>query len=343
MKALSRLIARYGHFHPPTVDDLHGDWYKEWYHFCILGPEAEAIVNFNLSGDTHPSATPGRQLARVILLTHDDGWEGDVDTIPFRDARLHTGLLGLTFGHNSVRYENGTFHLSAALQNRPVTLVAQLKPTTLPLLMRSNTRIGEGKINWLVVPRLEATGTLTVGDRVHRFEGAPAYHDHNWGRWLWGHDLAWQWGFALPEAESVPWSIVFDRTTNRARTRVLELTLALWRGGKLARVFTQDEVRVRRSGYLQPEALPKFPRVMALIAPEATGDIPHRLELTGTARGDNLHVVFAAEDLAQIVVPNETDLGVTVINEVTGRITASGKVRGERVALEGRGIFEFLT
>ena len=343
MNTLTRLIAQNNHFHLPAIGDRQAHWYKEWYHFCILGPEIHAILNLNLSSDTRPAAEPNTLIARVILLVNENGWEGDVDTIPSRDILIQPRVIEVRFGHNIVRFDEGGFWLSIALQNRPISLTLQLEPITLPLNMHNNTAVGEAQINWLVVPRLLATGTITIGERVHTLQAVPAYHDHNWGRWLWGHNLAWEWGFVLPTRDDPPWSIVFDRTTNRARNRVLELTLAMWRGETLQRVFTQKEIQVRPSGYLQTPYIPKFPRVMALLAPENTTDIPRQLSITAQDKDDLLQVQFHAEDVAQVVIPNETDMDLTTINEVLGRLEFEGVIRGETLSGQGRAIFEFLT
>ncbi len=337
------LIAQTDHFHAPPLLDPRANWHKEWHHFCIFSSDIQVILNFNLSGDIRPEASPGAQLTRVILLVHERGWDGDVDSILPRDSVVRPGMIDLHFGHNSVRFENGMFKLSAALQDRPVGLVLQLRPITLPLLMRNNVPIGLGTINWLVVPRLVASGMVTVGRQVHVLSEAPTYHDHNWGSWLWGQDFAWEWGFALPNHIDVPWSLVFDRTLNRMRSHVLESKLALWRNGALRRVFTQSEIKVFPTGHLSFTRLPKFPRVMELVAPESTTDIPRYLDISATAGGDSLLCHFEAEDVAQIVIPNETDLGVTILNEVTGHLELEGKVKGELVNMQGGAIFEFLT
>jgi hypothetical protein len=261
----------------------------------------------------------------------------------WRDVALQTDDMGLSFGHNSVRFEDGQFVISAMLQERPISLNLRLNPVTLPLTVRSHTRIGEGTINWLVVPRLQATGSITVGSRSFALTNAMAYHDHNWGRWLWGHDFAWEWGFALPSNAVEQWSLVFDRTTNRARTQVLELTLALWKGDRLHRVFSQREVTVHPIGFLPPRRPPKYPRVMAVLAPETTADIPRQVTIKANRGEDYLECTLEPEDVAQLVIPNETDLGVTVINEVRGWLRISGVIGGETIASQGRAIFEFLT
>jgi hypothetical protein len=350
--ALNRLIAQADRFRWSASQSgfatpgPRGDRAKEWHHFCIFAGEIQAIVNFNISADTRPAAAPGSQLARLVTLVYageKHGWDGDVETFPERDVRITSEGISLEFGHNALTYRDGEFHISVALENRPVTLDIRLTPVSLPLLMRSNAPIGEGHINWLVVPRLRASGTIVSGKQVYRFEGAPAYHDHNWGAWLWGHDFAWEWGFGLPDDLANPWTLVFDRTTDRPRSTVLEMTLALWKGATLQRVFTQREVEAWPEGYLDTPQTPKYPRVMALLAPERTTEVPRRLQLRARSGEDYLEGSFEASHIAQVVIPNENDLENTIINEVGGRIKIGGVVKGEEVDLDGNAIFEFLT
>ncbi|MCZ7545138.1 MAG: hypothetical protein M5R40_17150 [Anaerolineae bacterium] len=222
MDTIAHVIARTDHFRAPPFGPDGTDGYKEWHHFCIMGPDVQAILNFNLS---YQRESPGTPLARVVVLVRDHTWDGDVDTLRARDVVVRRGQIDAHFGHNHVCFQDGMFDLSVALENRPVALTLRLEPVAFPL-MRGSTPIGEGKISWLVVPRLAASGTIVTGERVYRLEQVPAYHDHNWGNWRWGHDFAWQWGFALPDRTDVPWSLVFDQVTDRARNRAMELRLA---------------------------------------------------------------------------------------------------------------------
>jgi hypothetical protein len=82
---------------------------------------------------------------------------------------------------------------------------------------------------------------------------------------------------------------------------------------------------------------------MALVASELTTDVPGLFEVNAARLGEWLRCRFTADDLAQIVVPNELDLGVTIINEVSGILALQGEIKGEPVSMEGRGFFEFLT
>jgi hypothetical protein len=343
MKLLERVLTLTDSLRLAEESGERAGWYKEWFHFCVLGPEIRAVINFSLISDRRPAALPGARQARVTVLVEQGGaWDGDLYEIQPRDVHLSPGRIDLRFGHNCLRFQDGAFYVSAALESRPLTVDLHIRPQTYPLL-RSRASIGPGSIDWLVVPRLQTSGTLVVDRRVYRLQDAPTYHDHNWGSWLWGQDFAWQWGFALPTERSAQWSLVFESMTDRARNQEQQLKLCLWKGEKLARIFAYGDIISRPDGYLPLRRVPKFPRIMALIAPEWTTDVPQAFEIEATAGQDHLHCRFQAQDVAQIVVPNETDLGETIINEVVGKFQAEGRVKGEEVTFAGEGFFEFLT
>jgi hypothetical protein len=342
MPFLSRVIALTDNLRLAESASLHPERYKEWHHFCVLSAQAEVVLNFSIMRDNRPAAPANTYLARLILLVHEAGWDGDVIEIPWREVELNPGRIDLRFGQNYLRFEHGVYKISIALETRPITLDLTIRPITYPLL-RSRAGIGSGAIDWLVVPRLEAEGVLVCDRRVHLLKSAPAYHDHNWGHWLWGEDFAWEWGFALPVLSGTPISLVFDRVTNRARSQVQELKLSLWKNDRLVRIFAHHEISSLPKGYLAQAQVAKFPRIMSLIVPQVTTDVPRSLEITAESGSDYMSFCFESEDLAQLILPNETDLGETVINEVVGTVHASGLLKGEKVVFEGKGFFEFLT
>jgi hypothetical protein len=345
MKEFHRLIDRYDQLHGGILGDPGAAVdHKEWHHFCVLSPRVDLIVNFSLSGHAGQDQLPAGQAARVILLVHERGrgWDGDVETVPLREVDARQGEVGIRIGSSCLEFGPSGFTLSVALHHRPLTAQLVLEPRTLPLLARADESIGSGQTGWLIVPRLEATGTIVVDRHVHRFERAPAYHDHNWGHWRWGQDFGWQWGFGLPDRAEDLWTVLFHRLTDRSRSTTMELTLGLWRGGELHRLFRHEQLQVEPAGYASAGPILKIPRPLALVAPERTTDVPRRLVVTAAAGPDRLRMEFTAEHMAQIIIPNETDLGVTVINEVRGTITVEGAVKGDQVASTGAGMCEFL-
>lgn len=341
--AIDRALRRADYFRrsPAAVGGPGG--HKEWMHFCVYSETIDALINVSFVDDVHTTgADPPASLARWILLTRTDGWQGDIDTHDGAEVRVHAGRLDARLGDNEVRFRDGGYDLRGRLRDRPIAVDLRLEPVTFPSLVH-NVEVEDGPpIHWLVLPRLRASGTVTVGPRTFPVLHAPAYHDHNWGHFGWGRDFAWEWGFGLPADPAVPWSLVFVRLGDRMRTRSMMQGLMLWKGARQHRLMRDHEVEVRHEGLLRPRRLCKIPGVMGLVSPGLATDVPQRTILTGRSGDDRIEVVFAAEDVAQVILPNDGDLGVTIINEVAGQLTLAGRVRGEPVAMTGRTIFEYL-
>ena len=87
----------------------------------------------------------------------------------------------------------------------------------------------------------------------------------------------------------------------------------------------------------------RVPTVMALVHPDLATDMPAEVTVVARRAGDWLEWVFRASDLAQVIVPSETDLGISVFNEVVGRSQLRGTLDGEPFDVECRSVFELLT
>lgn len=333
----------------------HSDWirrspratggrpdHKEWLHFCVYGPDIDVLVNFSVLDDVRPTCRGHGELARMTLLVRDGHWIGEVTRYPPEDVQVEGGLVAARFGPNRVRFADGRYTLAARFRERAIAVHVTLRPVTMPSIVH-NVQVGDGPpINWLVVPRLQASGSVTIGDRIHAIDGALAYHDHNWGHFGWGRDFAWEWGYGLPEDPTNPWSLVFVRLSDRSHTRCTMQGVFLWKGPREQRVFRDRDLRVRHLGLLRPARICKVPGVMGLVHPEQATGIPLELRVEGAVDGDVIEAIFRGAEVAQVIVPNDRDFGVTVINEVSGRLGVRGVVRGERFAIDGRAVFEFL-
>jgi hypothetical protein len=316
--------------------------FKEWWHFTVHAPELDLVVNFSLSDELGPTARPGSVIPRVGCLVHRGRWHGDIDSIPRGKVRARRGERLLELAHNRVQFEDGAFQIDVTLQDQPIKLSLRLVPLSLPLQINDFQIQGSAPMNWLVVPRLLATGWVRIGEERFSIEQAPAYHDHNWGGFRWGANFTWEWGYALPTEPSNPWSLVFVRLSDRARVQDFMQGLFVWRSGRQERAFSAGEIAVSHRGLLRQKRVLKLPRVMGLVAPGTVSDVPERFEVEARRDADWLRVRFDAEDLAQIVVPNDDDLGLTVINEVTGTVRVEGVIERERIEFQVRSLFEFL-
>ncbi len=308
--------------------------HREWLHFSIAGPEVDIVVNLSFVDD--PASAIER--AQLTLLVHRDGaWDGDVEVIDPEQLELRGGDVFAAWGRNRVEWRGGAFTIDVKLTSRPVAVALTIYPRSFPS-MATNARIGGGVINWLVVPRSSASGSVAIGDRIESFVNVPAYHDHNWGRFE-GGDVVWQWGHALSAATTS--SVVLARLSDPVEATVYSQVLMLWDGIRPSRVFRGTDLELEREGLLRPARVVVVPRVATAIA-RAPTDVPRRLHLRARGDGDEVRGVFEAEDVARIVVPDARGLRSTAIHEVVGRFQLAGHVRGVAIEVASRAIFEFV-
>lgn len=323
--------------------------HKEWLHFVVHTAELDLLVNFSLVDDVRPEAAPGAEFPRTVVLVRDatrgdGGWDGDIELFDLDECRVAGGGIDVRFGANHARFANGQYEIGVRMRRRPITIDVRLRPLTFPALSNNiSLELVDRPINWMVLPRLAATGTVQVGDRWHRFVEAPAYHDHNWGHFAWGRDFAWEWGFSLPPKPEEPWTVVFVRLADRGHRCAFMQGLFLWRRDAHWRIFRAHEMTVAPHGLLRAPRPFKLPPIMNVVSAGTDTDVPARLEARAEADGDWAEMEFVAEDVAQVCIPNDTDdHAVTVINEVSGALQLRGEVRGEPLAMAGRAMFEFV-
>jgi len=317
--------------------------HKEWQHFVILTPDVDLLVNFSVCDDLRSAAAPGSELARIALVVSDGEWDGDVETFPPHEVSVRGGRIDFSFAHNRLVFDGGRFQIAVALRERPVSLDLELTPVTYPAHIPSIPMLEGPPLHWTVVPRLLANGTLTVGGRTHTFRDEPAYHDHNWGHFLWGHDISWDWSFVLPEEKRVPWALTFLRLSNRARGTALAQDILVWRDQQMVEVFREHDVEFHTElGHLQPPRIFKVPRAMALVAPERTADIPSGFAVRGRSGHDWIECSCTPRQVSQVLIPNDANFGVTIFNEVSARSTVRGRIAGEPFCLTGRSVMEFI-
>jgi hypothetical protein len=334
--AIARSIARHGYLRRPTLGVSGARGRREWLHFCAGDPDFDLIVNLSAVGDRRQ--TTGERVRLAVLMRIADRWDGDVDEI---DAELAGGQLHARFAGGEIALRDGVLWVAATLRARPIALDLRIVPRAFPSLA-SNIALGRGQaIHWMVVPRATADGWIRLGADVRAVVDARAYHDHNWGDFT-HQDFAWQWGHAIPDDARDPLSVVLTRLLDRAQAASYLQALLIWQGPRQHRVFRGAELEVEPDGWLRPRRCLTVPRVAGLLAGGAVTEVPQRLRLRAAGDGDALHGEFIAHDLARIAIPNDHDLGTTLIHEVVGRLRLSGAIRGEPVAIDARAVFELL-
>jgi len=339
---MTRAIQSRDYLRRRAITDGGAPAHKEWLHFAVYGHSVDVLVNFSLVDDVGSRAPRGAELARITCLLKDGSWDGDVELCPSEEVRVMGGSIDLDLGPSHVRFVEGAYHLRVRLRGRPIEIDLVLEPEVFPVETNNVVIDDSPPMNWVVIPRLRASGVVRIAGRVHALVDAPAYHDHNWGSFGWGKNFAWEWGYALPSGGASPYSVAFVRLSDRGRRCALMQGIFLWRGDRKHRLFRDQNVSVRYEGLLRPTSVFKLPRVASLVHPGTATDVPQALHFSGSEGDDWLHVEFTSEDVAQIVIPNDSDLEMTIINEVMGTSRVTGVVSGERIDIRGRSICEFL-
>lgn len=342
VRALARMLGDNGYFRRSSSSYSAEPSHKEWLHFAVHSEHVDLLANFSVVDDVRKGGR-GAEIPRITCLIKERHWDGDIDQYSPADVQISSGHLAVRFGESCVALEGDELRLKVRMQRRPIEIDLRLVPLAMPT-PAFNLHVEHcPPINWLVVPRLLARGTVRIDGRTHELRDAPAYHDHNWGHFRWGKNFAWEWGYGTPEQASNPWTMVFVRLSDRGHVTDLMQALFLWKGSRQARLFRGSELEVWHEGLLRPRQLFKLPRVMGLVSPGTACDVPQTLHARARGNGDQVELRFDCEEVAQVLIPNDEDLGVTIINEVSGRLAVEGIVGGEKFALSGPSIFEFLS
>jgi len=338
---MSTMLARSDFLRTPVLATARPAGFKEWHHFVIHGQGVRVLINFSLNNEVF-GADEVRLAPRVIVIAHDESWTGAIERFDEDAVSTSADLGELSIGSNRMAVVADGYQISIELPDKNIRGELHLAPTSSPFAVR-NEPAGDGRISWLFVPRLRAHGWLQIGGQDHRFDNDLAYHDHNWGRFLWGDDFGWTWGTILPTGPADPWSMVFVEITDRNWLRSVSRSLYVWHHDEPAAIFRHAAVQTSSAGRLGRAADCTLPPPMRLLLDGEVPGVPERVEVTATRAGDSVHVEFHSRSYARLAQPSEVRLDrSTVLCETDGSVRARGTIRGEDVNFVGTGVFEFL-
>lgn len=336
--AVSAVLSATDFLRTPVLAVVDPTGFKEWQHFVIHGRGCHVLVNFSLAA--HCSADGHHITPRVVVIAHDDRWTGKVETYDDDAFEVSGDLANLVIGGNRMTVDTDGYLVRIELPG--ITGELRFTATSQPFVV-NNQPVGHGRMCWLFVPRLRADGRLTIGDRDHAFDAEYAYHDHNWGRFLWGDDFGWTWGTILPTESDEKWSMVFLQMTDRRRLRFLSQALYVWYDHRPAAIFRHAAVTVRSHGSLRRPADCTLPPPMRLLLDGQVPGVPDRLEIDAARGDDTVHVEFRPSSLARLAHPSEVALDrVTVLCETGGTARMRGRIGGRDLDVTAAAMFEFL-
>lgn len=308
------------HVRRPSPLDLRAVAYKEWLHVNLfdLARGTTTLVNVSLHGD--PADPRALASAAVVTSSLDGDLEPRVTVVPLAAATVEARALGVPDVARVSLDPAGT-----AVDVRAVVAgeVVEVRATAVSpeLVVETPVPFGSGWIAWRARPRLQVD------------DGRIAYHDHNWGRWHWGDDAAWEWGvFVGPDDVT----LVTARTTDRAHRHGATSAWCTVAG----RTRRFHRVRTRYVGRFAGP-LRRVPGALAALhADRARPDLPARVEVVADDGVDRIEASIDVHDACQLVTADPAVPGWSFIHELFGSVRYRVRVDGRETTGEGLGVFE---
>ncbi len=324
------------HLPPPDLSPEDRASWGEWHYFNVLSADRRrwAFLSFIVGGDV-PAGEWGGQ---VLLTLHEQGGPARrfVATAPSGRVRLSTHDADLAIGDATVRLlPDGRYAVRATAREENGTRTARVDLVVSPAAgayFPGAALGGGGLVSGYAVPalRAEASGEICVGAACERYEGAQAYHDHNWGVW---RGVTWEWGAARAGSFTLLYGRVEAPDSVQADAPLFVYLVdslgfrALFRPRRIAyedgRTIVVDGRRIR---------VPS----RAVLA-DVRGDDTLRIELEvedATGTDTRRPLVERGESMAARALPRPYFI------QMKGRARISGRVGGSPVAGEGTGFFE---
>ena len=151
--------------------------YKEWQHFVVQTESLRFLINFSLSVDEQPGGL--RRLSpRVLVMCHGASAASAHHRTDASNFAISDDLQSLRIDQSAMSLRNEGYALSISLPSHNIAAELLLRPTSRPFVV-NNQPVGAGRLSWLFVPELLASGTLSIDGTTHRLDDAIAYHDLN--------------------------------------------------------------------------------------------------------------------------------------------------------------------
>lgn len=324
------------HFHLPPASARRDPTWAEWHYFNVLSPDRTrwAFISLIVAGEV----PEGRWGGQVLVTLHTQGGRARrfVATVPSSDVRLSTNTANLGIGGSSVSVlADGRYavHARAVEEHGTDVVEVNLVVTPAPRAYFPGAALSSGEtVSGYVVPglRADATGSICVQGKCEQFNGAQAYHDHNWGVW---RGVTWEWG----AARAGQYTLLYGRV-QPADSAVASQPLFVYVVDSLGflGLFRPREIRYEdtREIVVNGQRL-LVPSTGEMV--DVRGDDTLRVRLTiedATATDTRGSGVERAEGLSA------RELARPYFVQMKGTMRISGRVRGRPISGEGAGFFE---
>jgi hypothetical protein len=324
------------HFHRPPAEAAGDPSWAEWHYFNVITPDRRrwAFITFMLAGAVGDSGKWGSQL---LVTLHEQGRPARrfTSTVPSRDVRFSTSDANLRIGEARVDVlADGRYavHGTARENGSGAAVTVDLVVSPAEGAYFPGASLASGIVSGYVVAglRADATGSICVGATCTRYEGAQAYHDHNWGVW---RGVTWQWG----AARAGEYTFLYGRVESAdSATSTPSLVVYLIDHQGFLALFRPRDIR-----YVDGRIT---------VVNGVSIRTPSTAEMVDVRGDDTLRIVLDIEDAtatdtrARGVERGDGLAGRAIARpyfvQMKGSATISGRIRGTPLAGRGAGFFE---
>jgi hypothetical protein len=286
-----------------------------------------------------PSDPRARAIGTALFHHPAHGWVGNMEVQDFGFARLTDASIGLRNVALAVDTRRDGVCASVQMPEERLSVHCSAERVSNRMHVEQQLPFGSGWISWSVVPRMRVCGDVRIaGDHVS-LDDATGYHDHNWGRWLWGDDAGWDWAtFTDRDAGT---TIVFSRATDRDRDRVSAPLVTVESQGK-RRSFMGPSVRFAWDGEFR-EPLRRLPGSLAALHSDRMKPVlPSTVQLEASDGHSTLWLEFRVRAAAQLIAAEPTQPGTSFVHELIGSF--GGEYFSDRrlSSISGVGVLEYV-
>lgn len=312
--------------------------FKEWQHFVVQRDDLRVLINFSLLVEGH-GGSERRLSPQTIVLVHASDDVSVLDRSDANNFSVSEDLRSMRIGSSQMWISSTGYRVQIHADDGRVQADLNFVPTSKPFIV-NNQPVGQGRLSWLFVPHLVASGWIATDTGVYQLDNEIAYHDHNWGHMYWGDDFSWMWGSVLP-SHIDGWTAVAMRMTDRNCHRSYAQALYLWKGAEPVGVFRDNQLTLRHGPPLQAHASGYLPPIVRALAP-ASSDVPARLTVAATDGADRVQLTFTSERYTRIGFPDElTTDRMCLLDEASGHAHIDGSIGGVTFTQDCSGFFEF--
>ncbi len=345
-------------FHAPPAAAAGDPSWAEWHYFNVVSADGRrwAFISYIVAGRV--AGAGGRWGGQLLVTLHVQGEPARrfVADVPSSAVRFSTGGADLRIGRSAVTLlPDGRYRLTGIARGE-----ADGAPLTLDLVVSPEpgayfpgvSVAGDSLVSGYVVPalRADADGSICVRGACWRFDGAQAYHDHNWGTW---RGVTWEWGAGRAGALGVLYGRVEESRaggesgSGAANGGCLAVNLSDCQTLRPLFVYLTDSLgflavfRPRDIQYTDGDTIVVHGHRVA---------VPSRGEMTDVRGDDTVHVVLDVQDAAGTdtrtgLVERGDPAGARAVSrpyfiQMKGVLRVTGRVGGRPIGGTGIGFFE---